>query len=106
MNKLCECGCGQPVLHQSARFCLGHHRRVKEFKDKFTKTMINRYGHEHALQNQYSKEKLKNTSLDRWGTVHPMKSRLVRQKFEQSMLDQYGFKNALQIEKFRNKGKI
>lgn len=64
--------------------------------DKMKKTMLEKYGVEHALQHSDIKNKMKNTCLDKYGVEYASQNFEIKNKIKQIFLDKYGVENPLQ----------
>ena len=109
MNKLCECGCGDPVNNPAARFINGHNSRgVKRDISvalKRKKTCQERYGVDSVTQLQWMKDKSKITSLKKHGVENPAQSEVVKEKIKQSCIDNLGVEYPLQSREVQNQYK-
>jgi len=63
---------------------------------KSQKTMLEKYGVEHALQLEKFRNKSKDSWFKNYGVNHPSKSKIIKDKFYNTMLEKYGVKNALE----------
>jgi hypothetical protein len=64
-------------------------------KIKKNKTMLEKYGHEHALQCKEFSDKKKDTWIEIYGVDHAMKNENVKKKQEQTMMNKYNQTRAL-----------
>ena len=64
--------------------------------EKHKKTMMEKYGHEHALQCKEFKDKSEKTLMKNYGVTIPIRSKLIRDKFNKTIVERYGVENALE----------
>ena len=76
-------------------------KRKTEEKKKVT--FLEKYGVEHALQNNEIKEKAKQTWIEKYGVDNPLKSKEVQDKVKQTYLERYGDENPFKTENFKKK---
>jgi len=67
------------------------------------KTMISRYGVEHALQLESAKEKFRQTNIERRGVEYPTQSKEVQEKVQKTVQKKYGVYNIFQSEDIKEK---
>jgi very-short-patch-repair endonuclease len=101
-------------------------KSCKCVKETQTKTMLEKYGVEHALQSDIfldkckdtfrekyntdilsdiNKEKKKNTNTERYGAEFPLQSNIIQNKIKQRTLDSIGYEYPFQSEIIQNKSK-
>jgi len=87
-----------------ASFCSAKCRANSEsFKTAKNNTMIERYGHKHALQSELLKSKFKFTMTERYGHEHALQSELLKSKFKSTMLDRHDVEYAMQSDSLKYK---
>lgn len=79
-------------------------QKCKSIKRK--KTMLEKYGCEHALQNKNIKNKVKETMLKKYGVEYSAYSEEINEKKKQTMIKKYGKDFLFQIDDFIKKSKI
>jgi len=72
---------------------------------KRKKTMLNKYGVEHALQNNKSMEKLKTTMLEKYGVENSMHNNNIKEKIKDTIKEKYGVEYFIQSKEFKNAAK-
>ena len=70
--------------------CIQDMIHTKEARSKFTNTMIEKYGVEHALEVKEFKDKFKETCKERYGVEYPAQNKDIYSKVEQTNLEKYG----------------
>lgn len=125
------CSCGKKenktfkILYEKAGgFC--KYCTKRNTKEKFKKTMIERYNVEYAMQSEnlmerhqnsclenlgvknpfqseIIKEKRKKTNIKNLGYEHPAQSEIIRKKMQKTNLKRHGFKHAMQFPKIAEK---
>jgi len=78
-------------------------QKCKTIKRK--KTMIERYGVEHALQNKDVMNKVKNTMIERHGSYCSTYSDEIKDKTKKTIFDKYGVEYITQTEEFKETSK-
>ena len=68
-------------------------------------TTLERYGCEHALQNEDIKKQIKNTNLEKYGTEYGLQNEEVKEKGRLTNLEKYGVEYCTQREDVKNKSK-
>lgn len=76
-----------------------------EVRDKTKKTMLERYGSEHALQVKEFSDKYKKTCLEKYGSENPYSSEEIKSKIKSSLIEHYGVDNPLKSQKVKDKVK-
>ena len=62
-------------------------------QEKSKKSMVAKYGVEHALQSKEIQEKQKKTNLEKYGTENVFKSKIIKDKIKQTKHKKYGSQN-------------
>ena len=106
MNKLCECGCGQPVKWSVGKFLRGHHNRSLDVKEKKRLTSIKNYGTDHPMQTRQIQDKYHKTMIDKYGVEHAHQSKELRSKYTKTMIDKYNVTNPMKSKIFQNQSKL
>lgn len=101
---ICDgCGKEKKMMYKTYNYSVGDTYCCRKCsKEKKNNTMLERYGHEHALQCDQFRDKKKLTWIENYGVDHPAKSKVVKDKFNKTMIGKYGVKNALENEKILN----
>jgi len=80
-----------------------HNSQTPEFKEKFTKTMLERYDAAHPSQSPELMEKKKKNALEKWGVEHPIAAPEIREKVKQKNLELYGVEYPASLPEIRAK---
>lgn len=78
-------------------------QQCKNIKTK--KTMLKKYGVEHALQNKTFMDKTKKTMLEKYGVENPANSVEIRKKTKETVKEKYGVDYITQTEEFKTSAK-
>lgn len=70
-----------------------------------SKTMIERYGVEFALQNENIKKKTKKTNLEKYGVSCTLQNQKIKEKIKLINIEKYGDYNIFKTDNFKNKSK-
>ena len=76
-----------------------------EVRNKTKKTMLQKYGSEHALQVKEFSDKFKKTCLEKYGSENPYSSDVVKSKIKSSLIERYGVDNPSKSQEIKNKAK-
>lgn len=95
-NKIFKC-----ILKQGGAYCTSCSEKLA--REKLKKSMLDKYGVEHAFQDKDCKEKAKKTMLERYGTEHAMKSKEIQEKTKKTILEKYGVENLSQSNEIQKK---
>ena len=75
----------------------GYTMQSDELSNKMRQTMMERYGVEHAFQNENSRQKAINTWIKKYAVDNPYKAKEVKEKIKGVLLERYGVDNACNI---------
>lgn len=116
-DKQCNPGCKNyncsndvnwnPATHCYQSYCSSKcANQDTEKKQKYKKTMLERYGAESPWQNQEIKERMKKTMVERYGVDNASKYDDIIEKRKKTNLEKYGTEHATQNISVKNKTKI
>lgn len=77
--------------------------KCKSIKSK--KTMLEKYGVEHALQNEKIMNKAKNTMIERYGVENVANSIEIQEKTKKTIIEKYGVEYITQTKEFKDAAK-
>ncbi|MEK6879961.1 MAG: hypothetical protein AABY22_10155 [Nanoarchaeota archaeon] len=118
-----ECRLQKQKENNIIKIGVEHHSQTQQYKDKYKKTCLERYGVENPF---YDKEKIKKsiqqkfgvdnvaylpetkikrieTNLQKYGTKFPLQNKEIREKGQNTTKEKYGYKFYAQTEEFKNK---
>ena len=72
-------------------------------KERYEKTMLEKYGCKRPIQNAKIKAKTEKTMLKKYGAKSPLESDIVRKKIANTMIEKYGEDNPFKLEEFQKK---
>ncbi|MCD8211649.1 MAG: hypothetical protein LUC17_01305 [Oscillospiraceae bacterium] len=111
MSKTCSKQCS---IEQRKRTCLEKYgcstalndpSRKEANREKAEKTMLDRYGVKHPLQNKQIKQKAEDTLMMHYGVSTPMKNTELQEKSKKTSLEKYGVEHPQQSEVVKQKTK-
>jgi hypothetical protein len=74
-----------------------------KIKEKYTNTILEKYGVDHPLKSPIIKDKVKSVFLEKYGVDHNWKSEAVRNKIRETNLKRYGTVYPQQIKTISDK---
>jgi hypothetical protein len=108
INFICNCGKEysknfKNIVYKSGVFC--KECSVKNKKEKFKQTNIEKYGVEHPFKNEEIRNKCKETLLKNYGVEYPLQSKEIKNKTKEVYLEKYGTEHSSQNEEVKKKVK-
>jgi hypothetical protein len=108
INFICNCGneCSKDfknIVYGSGIFC--KECSVKNKKEKFKQTNMEKYGVEHPFKNEEIRNKCKVSLLKNYGVEYPLQSKEIKDKNKEIYLEKYGTEHSSQNEEVKNKVK-
>jgi hypothetical protein len=85
------------------RWGVEHALQNEKFLNKLKKTNKERWGFEYASQSEIIKSKISNSSLKRWGVDNPSKSTIIKEKVKSNNLKKWGVDNPSKLEEIKDK---
>ena len=95
-NSIHYCECGKEVLFNKfskgfRKFCsVSCSKKSKSVREKFEKTMTQKYGSAYPLLSKEIKKKIFNTNINKYNTEFPQRNSEIKQKVKNTCLEKYG----------------
>jgi very-short-patch-repair endonuclease/DNA-directed RNA polymerase subunit RPC12/RpoP len=97
-QKLCKCGCGNPVKNIKNTYIVGHSNRSLEVKQKKIQKYIEKYGVDNPSKANSIKIKKEETNLKKFGTKHASQNEDIKNEVKQKWISKYGVDNPSKID--------
>lgn len=94
-SKQCQCSKEKKKTTMMKKFGVAYALQSTEIKEKFKKTLLDRYGK--SSLNQAFAEKRKDTNLKKYGVEYPLQSKDIIEKGTQTCRDRYGVNSPFEL---------